>query len=124
MTETYEFTPSTPARRAGRQGAGRKPEPNPFESAVREIAGTGQARDTYFVLDTDNDETLKQRKDRIRRFLTRAGKVVAEERGVEPLTVELSITPAYREDAPEEIIPGVFVAKFWDRQGVKDALAQ
>ncbi len=119
MTETYEFTATEPAKRAGRQGAGRRREHNPFEAAVREIVGTGQARQTQFTLSVENGETLKQRKDRIRRFLTRASKDVAAENGVEPYAIALTVgeVPGQEGASGEQL----YFAKFWDRAGVRAA---
>lgn len=112
MSETYTFQEAAPVKRAARKGAGRRAEPNPFEAAVREIAGrvdgdgTPLARSTAFTLDAENGETLKQRRDRIRRFLTRAGKLVSDERGGVDVSIELRIKP-YAANSYE--------ATFWDR---------
>ncbi len=114
-TETYEFFETEPARRAGRQGAGRQKEPNPFHAAVQAIAGTKSARGSKFTLDTENGETIEQRQARIRRLLTRAGKEVAAERGAEkPYRIALTITPVDGE-------PNTYETKFWDQVAVRTA---
>lgn len=114
MSETYEFIEAAPVKRPGRQGAGRKREDNPFEDAVKAIAGQTDgegsplARAVVFHLDVENGETLKQRKARIRRFLTRAGKDLAPE-SEEPFKINLVVT-----DTPDE--NGAYKATFWHRQ--------
>lgn len=114
MSESYVFTESVPAKRAGRQGSGRQKEPNPFESAVEAIVGTKSARDASFTLDAENGETLKQRQARIRRFLTRAGKdVAAKQNRSEPYKIALTITEVGEGT-------GAYVAKFWDQVAVRE----
>lgn len=114
--ESYEFTESVPAKRAGRQGSGRQKEPNPFEEAVAAIAGTKSARDASFSLDVENGETIEQRKARIRRFLTRAGKdVAAKQNRAEPYKIALTISQVG--DAGSN----AYVAKFWDQVAVRQA---
>lgn len=87
MSETYEFVEATPVKRPGRQGAGRKPAPNPFLDQVRAIVGqtteSGEpvARKTPVTLDAEHGESYKTRYSRIRRQLTAAGKLVAQEKG-------------------------------------------
>lgn len=94
MSETYEFEAAKPVKRPGRQGAGRKPEENPFEAAVAAIVNTDEARATTFTLDAENGETLKQRLARVRRLLTRAGKELAEKHGHgDAYRIERSVEP-------------------------------
>lgn len=124
-TETYTFTDAEPVRRAGRQGAGRKKEPNPFHEAVREVIGqtredgAPRTKSTPFQLDTANGETLEQRIGRIRRFLTRATKELGAE-----TVVDLSITDratgetlSKRRDGHRTT--GDFTVRFWDRNAGK-----
>lgn len=112
--ETYEFTEAAPVKRPGRQGAGRKREDNPFEAAVKSIAGQSDgegnplARSTKFAPNAEQGETLKQRKARIRRLLTRAGKDLVAD-GAEPLKITLVTT-----DTPDE--DGNYIATFWHKQ--------
>ena len=114
-TETYgEAHVVEPAVRAPRVGAGRKAGPNPFTTDVRAVIGqaTSDGRPLTigrsFMLNIEQGETLKQRKDRIRRFLTRAGKELAEIDGADrPYLIGLAIE-AVNDN------PG-YVAKFWDR---------
>lgn len=85
-TETYEFAEAKPIPRPGRKGAGRKAAPNPFLDRVREIVGQvdGEgdpvARETVVTLDAEHGESYKTRYSRVRRQLTAAGKLVAQER--------------------------------------------
>lgn len=123
MSETYQFVETAPVKRPGRQGAGRKREDNPFEDAVREIAGqtdehgNPRARSTTFVLDAENGETEKQRTARIRRFLTRAGKDIVAD-GADALKINMVVKAGRLDgagnvvDAPE----GTYVVTFWHRQ--------
>lgn len=114
MSETYEFIEATPVKRTARVGAGRKREDNPFESAVREIAGKTDedgnplARAVVITLDEENGETLKQRRARIRRFLTRAGKEIVQD-GTEPLLIKMA-------DEPVGDVPNTYKITFWHRQ--------
>jgi hypothetical protein len=118
--ETYEFRAATPVKRAGRKGAGRKPTPNPFIDAVRGIAGTvdangqAEARESAVLLDVHCGETYKQRYSRVRRQLTAAGKLIAQERGaVEPFRIEMSLRPVSPESVNELILT------IWDRDAAK-----
>lgn len=114
MSEQYTFTESVPAKRAGRQGSGRQREHNPFESAVEAIVGTKSARDAAFSLDVENGETFEQRKARIRRFLTRAGKdIAAKQNRSEPYKIALTISQVGDENS------NAYVAKFWDQVAVR-----
>lgn len=111
MSEQYEFAPCAPVKRPGRQGAGRRPEVNPFEVQVREVVGKTEngapaARQASFKLDSDNGETLKQRTARIRRFLTKAGKSLAPEGG-DAYNIAMVVE--------ETTLDDVYVVKFWDR---------
>lgn len=121
--ERYEIIEATPIKRAPRQGAGRKAKDNPFEQSVREIAGQTDAdgdplaRAAFFSLNEAAGETLKQRKDHIRRLLTRAGKLVsAENHG--GITDAVSIALVVKESTDEELARGTHVARFWDRYAV------
>lgn len=127
-TEVYEIKPSTPVKRPGRQGAGRRAEANPFESAVAEIVGqfdpdgAPMARETTITLNTERGETLKQRASRVRRFLTAAGKTVATNSGhSEPwritMTVEDGEGTLIPEDEREVFTSGTFTIRFWARSG-------
>jgi hypothetical protein len=121
MTETYEFAPCAPVRRPGRQGAGRRPETNPFENDVKAIVGKVDedgaplARQASFKLIAENGETLKQRSARIRRFLTRAGKELAGE-GQRAYNIAMVIE--------ESAIEGVYLVKFWDRNAGRTTAGQ
>lgn len=108
MSETYEFVAATPVKRAARSGAGRKKDDNPFEAGVKAILGTDEARATTFTLDVENGETFKQRKDRIRRLLTRAGKECVAD-GQDPATIKLAIVPV-------EGSENTYTATFWHYQ--------
>lgn len=115
MSETYEFSVATPVRRPARRGAGRKPEVNPFTDAVRAIVGQQDAegnplaRQATFTLDSAAGETYKQRHQRIRRFLSRAGKDIAKANGLDEKAYNIALV------IEEGTTPGTYVAKFWDR---------
>jgi hypothetical protein len=121
MSETYEFSAATPVKRPARKGAGRKAEANPFETAVKEIAGARDgdgnplARQASFTLEAG--ESLKQRDARIRRFLTRASKDAAKERGLDEHAYSIS------KAIEETDTPGAYVVKFWDRGPRSSSLA-
>lgn len=114
MSETYEFVEAKPVKRTARVGAGRKREANPFEGAVREIAGKTDedgnplARAVIITLDEENGETLKQRRARVRRFLTRAGKEIVED-GADPLLIKMA-------DEPVDGQANTYKITFWHRQ--------
>lgn len=114
MSETYEFTAATPVPRAGRQGAGRRPDPNPFLEAVKAIVGqtngdgTPEARQAVVVLDSGRGETYKQRYSRIRRQLTAAGKECGDD-----VSISMDLTP---EPNPET---GAHTLTFWHRDAGK-----
>lgn len=125
VSETYTFSDAEPVKRAGRQGAGRKKEPNPFHEAVREVVGqvredgAPRTKSTPFQLDAENGETLEQRIGRIRRFLTRASKELNAQ-----TTIDLSITDVVtgktlskRRDGHRTT--GEFSVRFWDRNAGK-----
>lgn len=124
MSETYEFSSATPIKRAGRQGAGRKPTPNPFLDAVRAIAGqvnadgTSEARKAPVVLDIERGETYKQRYSRIRRQLTAAGKLVAKERSAaEPFMIVMDLSVDLTPDGDDSA--SNYTLTFWDRDAGK-----
>lgn len=121
MTDTYEFVEATPTKRTGRQGAGRRPEPNPFHDAVKAIIGQVNgdgdpvARAVSFDLDAEHGETVKQRKGRIRRFLTRAAKEIAGE-GNQHAAINLAVDA---NPGTNPALKGAYVATFWDRDAGK-----
>lgn len=114
-TETYEFHVAEPVRRAPRKGAGRRAEPNPFIDGVRSIVGKTDESGAPltlaapFTLNHARNETLKQRSARIRRALTKAGKLIATENDVQPYAIEMRV-----EESGDS-----YVVKFWDRRAGK-----
>jgi hypothetical protein len=113
-----------PVKRAPQVGAGRKAEANPFHVDVRGVIGqvTEDGRPLTigrtFALDAVQGETLKQRHDRIRRFLTRAGKEHAKADGAPlPYMIGLAIDALPNEGG----IPATqrYVVKFWDKRARK-----
>ena len=126
MTVENIITDPVPVPQKPRQGAGRPAEPNPFLADVRVIAGklnerTGQAmavRET-FTLDASRGETLAQRRGRVRRQLTAAGKAIAAEHGrADPYLIGMDISESA--DAPNPFLPRgggqSYVLTFWDRE--------
>jgi hypothetical protein len=121
MTVETIITDPVPVPQKPRQGAGRPKAPNPFLADVRVIAGklnerTGKAmavRET-FTLDASRGETLAQRRGRVRRQLTAAGKAIAAERGrADPYLIGMDISESY--DATPEC-GTLYVLTFWDRE--------
>jgi len=120
MEETYGFVDVEPAKRTVSRGGGRRREPNPFVDGVRLVCGKTDEngapvyKGAPFNLNTERGETLAQRKSRTRRFLTRAGKDLAELDGAaEPYSIGMSI---------EQLDDGgefEYIVKFWDRRAGK-----
>lgn len=129
VSETYVFQEAEPVKRAGRQGAGRKKEPNPLHDTVAGIVG--QTREdglpktveSPFRLDEENGETLRQRHGRIRRAATRAGKELGKVHGrtynidIAITDVETGETLGVKRDGDRT--RGVFSVKVWDRNAGK-----
>lgn len=127
MSSETIITDPVPVKQKPRQGAGRPKAPNPFLADVRVIAGklnerTGQAmavRET-FSLDAERGETLDQRRGRVRRQLTAAGKAIAAEHGrAEPYLIGMDISESG--DAPNPFLPPalrepLYALTFWDRE--------
>lgn len=124
-TETYTFQEAEPVKRAGRQGAGRKKENNPFHEAVRSVVGVTREDgapytvSTPFHLDVANGETLEQRIGRIRRFLTRATKELDAQTVVDLSITDLATGETLSKRRDGHRTSGDFAVRFWDRNAGK-----